>query len=52
MEKTLAVLWTLALGVNILSCTLGSEPTWLLVFVPLTCLVKEKWEIYFNKIKH
>ncbi len=43
MEKALAILWTVALGTNILSAAVGNEPTWLLVFCPLACLVMEKW---------
>ena len=44
MKKALAILWTVSLGCNILSAAVGNEPTWLLVFCPLVCLVMDKWE--------
>lgn len=48
MNKFLAILWSIALGVNLVSMLVGNEPTWLLVFYPLVVLVWESWEKYFR----
>jgi hypothetical protein len=48
---TLAVFWTLSLIVNVLSACIGVEPTWTLVFVPLTTLVMDRWKEYFQNRK-
>ena len=48
MELMLAIMWTVALVCDIITCALGSAPTWVLVFCPLIILVLDKWEAYFK----
>lgn len=47
MNLTLAILWTFALVTDIVSYAAGNEPSWILVFCPLVCLVFGYWEKYF-----
>ena len=48
MYLGLALMWTFVLITDIISCYIGNEPSWVLVFCPLIILVIEKWEKYFN----
>lgn len=48
MKKALAIMWTVVLGVDILSAIIGMEPNWMLVFGPLVCLVADRWERTFE----
>lgn len=51
MKLTLALLWTFALIVDIISAAAGNEPSWALVFCPLVILVMDRWEVYFKSRK-
>lgn len=48
MDLTLAIMWSVVLIVNFISMLVGCEATWILVFCPLTILVLDKWERYFE----
>lgn len=38
-----ATLWTILLVGQIIDASLGSQPTWFEVFMPLTCVVLNAW---------
>lgn len=48
MDLILAITWTIDLIVNGISCARGDEPSWLLVFCPLTILVMKYWINFFT----
>lgn len=48
-ELCLAIIWTIALITDIVSCVMGYEPSWILVFCPLVCLTLNYWiDSYFE----
>ena len=43
MKNTIAILWTISLTLNALSCAMGGEPNWVSVLVPLSVLAINSW---------
>lgn len=43
MKLTLAILWSVVLGMDIALCAAGKDPTWVSVFCPLSVVVLENW---------
>lgn len=48
MDLLLAITWTIDLIVNGVAYANGDEPSWFLVFCPLTILVIEYWINFFT----
>ena len=45
----IAIMWTFCLCVDLVAMFMGNEPSWILVFCPLTMLVFNCWTEYFEK---
>ena len=52
MNLILAWGWTICLIVDIISCAVGDQPSWILVFCPLTILVWDRWDHYIQEKRH
>lgn len=48
MKLLLAILWSFALVVDIISAVTGNAPNWILVFCPIIVVVMDKWEDYIQ----
>lgn len=43
MYTLTAILWTILLVGQIIDASIGGQPTWFDVFIPLTCMVLNDW---------
>ena len=48
MKLWMAIMWSIVLVADIISAVVGNDPSWVLVFCPLTILVMDKWENYIR----
>ena len=52
MNKSLFILWTIALVCNIISCVVGNPANWVLVFCPLISVWTFSWERWQDEKKN
>jgi len=48
MSLFIAVLWTLVLVADVVSCIMGKDPNWYNVFCPLIVVVLDYWDKHLN----
>lgn len=46
-DLILAIMWTIVAIVDIVSCAVGNQPSWILVFAPLAIVLLNYWAKVF-----